>query len=54
MIKHTTQNNMQHSRQPSLRKITRKNQEHVCNIHSIKPQKRIYPKVAESATLGLL
>jgi hypothetical protein len=45
---------MQHSRQPSLRKITRKNQEHVCNIHTIKSQKRIYPKVAESAILGLL
>jgi hypothetical protein len=43
---------MQHSRQPSLRKITRKNQEHI--LHTIKIQKRIDPKVDESVMLGLL
>ena len=43
---------MQHSRQLSLRKITRKNQEH--KLHTIKRQKRIDPKVDESAIVGLL
>jgi len=40
-----TQNNTQHSREPSIRKIIRINHEHVYTINT---QKRVEPKVDES------
>jgi len=42
---HITQNNMQHSRRPSIRQIT-KDQEHI--LCTIKTQKRVEPEVDES------
>ena len=45
-IAHITQNNIQHSRQPSIREITKINQPHI--LHIIKAQKRVEPKVDES------
>jgi len=44
-ITHVTQNNIQHSRQPSIRRITKKIQEHI--LYTIKTQKRLEPKVGE-------
>jgi hypothetical protein len=41
-----TQNNIQHSRQLSICKITRINQEHT--LYTINTQKRVEPKVDES------
>jgi uncharacterized ion transporter superfamily protein YfcC len=45
-IAHITQNNIQHSKQLSIRKITKRNQEHI--LYSIKTQKRLETKVDES------
>ena len=46
-ITHITQNNIQHSRQPSIRKITKKKiQKHI--LYTIKTQKRVEPEVDES------
>jgi len=43
---HIAQNNKQHSRQPSICKIKRQNQEHI--LHTIKTQKQVEPKIDES------
>ena len=47
-ITHITHNNIQHSRQHFIHKITKQktNQEHL--LYTVKNQKRVEPKVAES------
>jgi len=41
-----TQNNIQHSREYSIRKITRINQDHI--LYTINTRKRVEPKLDES------
>jgi len=45
-ITHIIQNNIQHSRQRSIRKITKKNEEYI--LYPIKTQKRVEPELDES------
>jgi len=48
---HITQNNIQHSRQPTIGKLQKKKKIQEHTLYTIKTQKRVEPKADESVSV---